>query len=140
MNYDDAIIIQHGNHRATFAKFECQFCGCVFMRRDDACENPTTMTWATTCPECDHATSTNALSHGGGDIGANVDSSPKVGGKRKVTMTMEQFADNMNISMPTAYAMSEQADFPLIRVGKKKLVNVALLQDWLNKQTSAGKD
>jgi len=53
----------------------------------------------------------------------------------QLTMTMEQFAKTLQVSMPTAYEMSEQADFPLIRVGKKKLVNVALLQDWLNKQT-----
>lgn len=52
----------------------------------------------------------------------------------KLTLTVKEFAKQMQISMPTAYAMTEQAGFPLLRVGKKKLIPVASLERWLNEQ------
>ena len=53
-----------------------------------------------------------------------------------LTLTVKQLAERLQISMPTAYAMTNQAGFPLIRVGTKKLVPIAGLEKWLGEQTN----
>lgn len=52
-----------------------------------------------------------------------------------LTLTVKQLAEIMQVSMPTAYAMTEQRGFPVLRVGKKKLIPLALLTKWLEEQT-----
>lgn len=51
-----------------------------------------------------------------------------------LTLTVRQFADRMQVSMPTAYAMTEQEGFPVLRAGKKKLIPLAALERWLDMQ------
>lgn len=51
-----------------------------------------------------------------------------------LTLTVKQLAARMQVSMPTAYAMTEQEGFPAFRVGKKKLIVLAALERWLNEQ------
>ena len=53
--------------------------------------------------------------------------------QQKLTITVKELAAQLNISMPKAYEMTEIEGFPLIRLGKKKLVNAARLQGFLDK-------
>ena len=57
------------------------------------------------------------------------------GATQHLTLTVRQFAERMQVSMPTAYAMTEQDGFPVIRAGKKKLIPLAALEQWLKRQT-----
>ena len=46
-------------------------------------------------------------------------------------MTVREFADYMKVSMPTAYALTDKPGFPVVRVGRKKLVIASQLEEWL---------
>lgn len=48
-----------------------------------------------------------------------------------LTWTVKEFADMLKISMPTAYAMTEEPGFPLIRIGRKKLIIASGVEQWL---------
>ena len=52
----------------------------------------------------------------------------------RLTLTVRQFAEMVQVSMPTAYAMVNQEGFPKFRVGKKILIPQAALKRWLNEQ------
>ncbi len=53
----------------------------------------------------------------------------------KYAITVAEFAKRMSLCNATAYAMTEQPGFPLLRAGKRKLVLVgAPLDEWLRKQ------
>ena len=56
-----------------------------------------------------------------------------------MVITVKEFADRMKISMPTAYAFTEQEGFPVTRVGRKKLIPVKELETWLSKEAARGK-
>lgn len=55
-----------------------------------------------------------------------------------LTLTVKQLADRIQVSIPTAYAMTEQQDFPVFRIGKKKLIPLAALERWLDGQVCDG--
>ena len=55
---------------------------------------------------------------------------------QKLTLTVKELAAQLNVSIPRAYEMTEIEGFPVIRLGKKKLINVARLQDFLDKMSS----
>ena len=42
----------------------------------------------------------------------------------KVTMSVQEMAMQMGISLSKAYALTREADFPIVRVGKRVLVPV----------------
>lgn len=53
----------------------------------------------------------------------------------KATMTVKEFANWLGVSLPTAYNITEQENFyPLIRVGRKKLINKQSVNKWLEEQ------
>lgn len=53
----------------------------------------------------------------------------------KYTMTPKELAERMGISMPSAYNMTEIKGFPLLRLGKKKLIPIEAFERWLGQQT-----
>ncbi len=56
----------------------------------------------------------------------------------KYAITVSEFAKRMSLCNATAYAMTEQPGFPLLRAGKRKLVLVgAPLEEWLRQRTAA---
>lgn len=55
----------------------------------------------------------------------------------RLTLTVKQFADRVQVSMPTAYAMTEMEGFPVFRVGKKKLIPLASLERWIEEQAQS---
>jgi excisionase family DNA binding protein len=53
----------------------------------------------------------------------------------KLVLTVREFAKLMQISMPSAYDMTERRGFPLIRIGRKKLIPVEPLKAWLAQES-----
>ena len=52
----------------------------------------------------------------------------------KTVCTVKEFAKEFGLSMPTAYAVSEEPGFPLLRIGRKKLVITSGLQRWMQER------
>ena len=50
----------------------------------------------------------------------------------KMTLTVDDLADELNISRNTAYALAVRKDFPSFRIGRRLLVNRAMLQVWMD--------
>ncbi len=57
--------------------------------------------------------------------------------QNKYAITVKEFAKSIDVCLATAYAMTEIPGFPLLRVGKKKLVLLRPLEDWLQQQAKA---
>ncbi len=55
--------------------------------------------------------------------------------KEKILLTRKEFVSLMRISEPKAQELLNSKDFyPVIRIGRRVLVNAQLLQKWLNEQ------
>lgn len=54
---------------------------------------------------------------------------------RKMTLTVNELAEELNISRNTAYQLADQKDFPSFRIGRRLLINRAMLQEWLNQNS-----
>ena len=50
----------------------------------------------------------------------------------KATMSVQEMALHMGISLSKAYALTREADFPSVRVGKRVLVPVSEFKAWLS--------
>lgn len=50
----------------------------------------------------------------------------------KVTMSVQEMAMQMGISLSKAYALTREADFPIVRVGKRVLIPVSEFKVWLS--------
>ena len=55
-----------------------------------------------------------------------------------LVITVRDMADRLKISMPTAYSLTERPGFPVIRIGRKKLVLVSELERWISEQALKG--
>lgn len=55
--------------------------------------------------------------------------------KNTVTCSVKEFADRIGVSMPTAYAMTNEPGFPLFRVGRRKLVILSGVERWMQERT-----
>ena len=49
----------------------------------------------------------------------------------KTTMSVKELANNLGISLPQAYKLVKQPDFPVIHVGARILIPVDAFQEWL---------
>ena len=54
--------------------------------------------------------------------------------KDRMTITVEQLAQELHISRPTAYNLVKQPDFPAFTIGKRVLINKQALQNWMDKK------
>ena len=54
----------------------------------------------------------------------------------RMTLTVEEAADELHISRPVAYELVKEPDFPSFRIGKRILVNRAGLQRWIDDQSN----
>ena len=52
----------------------------------------------------------------------------------KITISVEEFARRLGISRPTAYAMTNEPGFPVLRIGRKKLVVVSGIESWMQRR------
>lgn len=50
----------------------------------------------------------------------------------KVTMSVQEMAMQMGISLSKAYALTREAGLPIVRVGKRVLVPVSEFKVWLS--------
>lgn len=55
----------------------------------------------------------------------------------KMTLTVEEMAEELNISNPTAYNLVKQKPFPAFHIGQRILVNRDGLQRWIDAQCQA---
>ena len=51
----------------------------------------------------------------------------------RITLTVREMAQSLGICRSKAYALTQRADFPTVRLGKKVVIPVAALQEWLAK-------
>lgn len=49
----------------------------------------------------------------------------------KTTMSVQKLAAQMGISLPKAYELVKEPDFPTIRVGTRILIPVEAYREWL---------
>lgn len=56
----------------------------------------------------------------------------------RLTLTVTETAQTLNVSRPTVYRLIERTDFPALRIGRRVLVSRAGLRDWIARQ--AGKE
>ena len=49
----------------------------------------------------------------------------------KTTMSVQELAAQMGISLPKAYELVKESDFPTIRVGTRILIPVEAYREWL---------
>ena len=54
----------------------------------------------------------------------------------KVTMSVQEMALQMGISLSKAYELTKESDFPIVRVGKRVLIPVTEFQRWLSGRTN----
>lgn len=50
----------------------------------------------------------------------------------KVTMSVQEMAMQMGISLSKAYALTREESFPIVRVGKRVLIPVSEFKVWLS--------
>ena len=56
----------------------------------------------------------------------------------KLAYSAKEAAAALGISLPTFYELSNRADFPCIRVGRRVLVPMDSLKKWLAKESNKG--
>ena len=56
----------------------------------------------------------------------------------QLTISVEEMAKQLGISKPTAYTLTNSAGFPILKIGKRKVVPIQGLQEWIKK--SSGTD
>ena len=52
----------------------------------------------------------------------------------KLTLTVAELAQQLGIGRNAAYELCNRADFPSVRIGKRFLVPVVMLNEWLRGQ------
>lgn len=54
--------------------------------------------------------------------------------EEKLTYTVVELAQVLNIGKNSAYDLANSKDFPVINIGRKKLIPVVALNKWLDNQ------
>ena len=55
----------------------------------------------------------------------------------KTTISVQELAARLGVSLPIAYDLVKRPDFPSLRIGGRILIPVDQFQAWLNRQTKA---
>lgn len=55
----------------------------------------------------------------------------------KLTMTVMEAAQALGVSRPIAYELANREDFPSVRVGRRLLVSVEGLREWVKMRTES---
>lgn len=58
---------------------------------------------------------------------------------KKSTISVQELSSALGISIRKAYELVRREDFPVIRIGKRILVPVELLDEWLRRSARDGK-
>ncbi len=59
---------------------------------------------------------------------------PQFETQMKFGMNVQELAEALGISNATAFRLSHQPGFPIIKVGKRRIIPVPLLMKWLEEQ------
>ena len=51
--------------------------------------------------------------------------------QNKLTMSVKEMAGHLGLSLPKAYELTHIQDFPVIKVGRKKIILVEGFLEWL---------
>lgn len=54
----------------------------------------------------------------------------------RLTLTPEEAAKQLGVSMPTMYQLCNKKGFPSVRVGRKIIIPLASLEKWLEAQAT----
>lgn len=54
----------------------------------------------------------------------------------KLTLSCKEAAAALGVSLPTFYELANRADFPRIRAGRRVLIPVDSLREWLAKEAT----
>lgn len=58
----------------------------------------------------------------------------------KITISVQELAEQMGISLPKAYELTKTVGFPVIRVGTRVLIPLAAFQSWLTNNANQRED
>lgn len=58
--------------------------------------------------------------------------------KEKFTMTIEEVGKELNVSRPTAYKICNSKGFPILAIGRRKVVPVEGFKKWIRENTNEG--
>jgi len=53
----------------------------------------------------------------------------------KLTCSIEEMAELLGISKPTAYKLANSEGFPLLKIGKRKLIPLQRFLEWVDKNS-----
>ena len=53
-----------------------------------------------------------------------------------MTMTVREMSEHMRISLPKAYELTEVEGFPVIHVGRKKVIPMEAFKRWLDEEST----
>ncbi|MDL2238269.1 helix-turn-helix domain-containing protein [Christensenellaceae bacterium OttesenSCG-928-K19] len=56
----------------------------------------------------------------------------------KFTLSVKEMAEMLNISLPKAYELTKQEDFPVLMVGNRILIPHDAFMRWVEKNTTQG--
>ncbi len=54
----------------------------------------------------------------------------------KLTLSIPEVARLLGVSKPTAYALANSKGFPVLHIGKRKVVPAQGLQEWIKKNSN----
>ena len=57
----------------------------------------------------------------------------------KTTMSVQELAAQMGISLPKAYELVKEPEFPTINIGTRIVIPIEAYKDWLIKTSNASK-
>lgn len=58
---------------------------------------------------------------------------------KQLLISVPEMADMLGISTPTAYELANMEGFPSVRIGRRLLVSISGLEDWIAAQAGTGK-
>lgn len=53
----------------------------------------------------------------------------------KLTLTVEEAGERLGISRPTAYELTKRPDFPVLRIGRRIVIPIDGLDEWVKANT-----
>ncbi len=60
--------------------------------------------------------------------------------KKRLSVSAKEAAQMIGVSMPTMYELCHRADFPSMTIGKKIIIPIEGLEQWLTEQSSGRKE
>ena len=59
-------------------------------------------------------------------------------GLKKITMSVGELAETLGVSRPHAYKLIKEPSFPVLVLGKRKVIPTEAFNEWLKQQARGG--